>query len=144
MGCGGAAGDGDAAERAAALLSRAHAMTDVTGFGLAGHAQNIARASDVGLEIDLESIPLFDGAEILAGAGIRSTIYDDNRANCSGIVTDGSARSELLFDPQTSGGLLAAVPEASFAALEQEFRKAGLPLWRIGHCIAGPGLVRLV
>ena len=130
--------------KAASLLTRAHAMTDVTGFGLAGHLQNIARASGVGVELDLSAIPLFDGAEALAAQGIRSTLFPDNRANCADLVTDGSPKSELLFDPQTAGGLLAAVAERDLAGVQQGFRDAGLDFWQIGRCVEGGAVLRLV
>ncbi|MGB5559811.1 MAG: selenide, water dikinase SelD [Paracoccaceae bacterium] len=130
--------------KAAELLAGAHAMTDVTGFGLAGHVQNIARASGIGIELELAAVPLMDGAEVLAAAGVRSTIYPDNRAACADLVTDGSARSELLFDPQTAGGLLAAVPECDLAALQKRFAADGLELWLIGRCTPGASVVRLV
>ncbi len=97
---------GDAAR---ALAPHTHAMTDVTGFGLAGHAARMADASGLTAEIDLAALPVFAGAEALAEAGIRSTIWQANR---DGVRFDGpdTARSTLLFDPQTAGGFLAAVP----------------------------------
>jgi len=106
---------GDAAE----ILGDAHAMTDVTGFGLAGHLQAICRASQVGAELDIRAIPVFSGAEGLAAQGIRSTVWDANRqaAPVSGAGVD--ARAVLLHDPQTAGGLLAAVaPETAEARLQ--------------------------
>ena len=130
--------------KAAVLLTGAHAMTDVTGFGLAGHLQNIAQASGVGIELDLAAVPLMEGAEAMAQAGVRSTIFADNRANCADLITDGSARSELLFDPQTAGGLLAAVPEQRLEALQKRFAAQRLPLWVIGRCTVGASVVRLV
>ncbi|MFU8882991.1 MAG: selenide, water dikinase SelD, partial [Rhodobacterales bacterium] len=65
---------------AAKVLRHAHAMTDVTGFGLAGHLMAICRASGVGAALQLAAIPLYDGAEALAARGIRSTAYADNLA----------------------------------------------------------------
>ncbi len=91
------------------LAKVATAMTDVTGFGLAGHALRMAEASRVSLEINLASVPVFDGAEALANEGIRSTLYPSNR-RATPLAVDDSGPGALLFDPQTSGGLLAAVP----------------------------------
>ncbi len=129
--------------KAAELLAAAHAMTDVTGFGLAGHAQGMARASGIGIEIKLGDLPLLDGAEAMAEAGVRSTLHADNRAYCTDLLADGSARADLLFDPQTAGGLLAAVPEPEVAGLVRLFAAEGLDLWLIGRCVAGPPHLRL-
>lgn len=129
--------------KAAALLAGAHAMTDVTGFGLAGHLQNIARASGVGISLNLAAVPVMVGAEELAAAGVRSTIFADNRMNCDGLITDGSPRSDLLFDPQTAGGLLVAVSPDSVSSLKDRFAAEGLDLWEIGRCSKGPAGVML-
>ena len=130
--------------KAAEVLASAHAMTDVTGFGLAGHAQNIARASGIGIEIELAAVPLLEGAEALTAEGVRSSLFADNRANCDGVVSDGSPRAELMFDPQTAGGLLAAVAESELAGVKKKFATAGLSLWQIGRCVEGAGEVRFV
>jgi len=94
----------------------AHALTDVSGFGLAGHLLEMLRASGVGAELTLDTVPLYAGAEALAAAGVASTLYTDNRAlerdiDCAPDLAE-RARYALLFDPQTAGGLLAAVPAA--------------------------------
>ncbi|ROU01214.1 selenide, water dikinase SelD [Histidinibacterium lentulum] len=96
-------------EAARALVrAGARAMTDVTGFGLAGHLWGMCEASGVAAELWPEALPLLEGAEALAGRGLRSTLYPENRAAVPGLPE--SPRSDLLFDPQTCGGLLAAVP----------------------------------
>ncbi|MDJ0820464.1 MAG: selenide, water dikinase SelD [Paracoccaceae bacterium] len=92
---------------AAQELSGANAMTDVTGFGLWGHLRGICEASGVGARIDLGAVPLLPGAEKLAQQGIRSSLFPQNRA-LAGALPD-TAQTDLLFDPQTAGGLLAAV-----------------------------------
>lgn len=120
--------------KAAEVLSaQAHAMTDVTGFGLLGHLQGMCEASHLGAEIRFDAIPTMCGAPELAEAGVRSTIFDDNAALLPGIGTAG-ARA-LLFDPQTSGGLLAAVPSDQSEPLLDQLRNHG-------YCAAGIGVMR--
>ena len=122
---------------AAELLRGAHAMTDVTGFGLAGHLMAICTASGVAAEIDPEAVPLYPGALRLAEAGVRSTIWAENRAHAPVTGAEG-ARGALLHDPQTAGGFLAALPEAAAAHLLPELAQAGVPAHRIGRVTAGP------
>jgi selenide, water dikinase len=90
-----------------------HACTDITGFGLIGHATEMAVASGVSLEIDAAAVPLIDGALPLV-AGNASGGLNSNRAYFSGKVAVASAEAQaladLFFDPQTSGGLFVAVP----------------------------------
>jgi selenide,water dikinase len=119
---------------AAALLSSAHAMTDVTGFGLAGHLMAMLDASGVGAEVDLAALPLHAGAEALAALGLRSTLFDQNRAAVQDRVhTPEGPRADLLFDPQTCGGLLAAVPADQAGRLLDELRGLGFPAAAIGR-----------
>ncbi len=129
---------------ASVLLAGAHAMTDVTGFGLAGHLAGICEASDITAEIDLSAVPFMPGALDLAAAGVRSTLYPDNRAGAGPVFGAAGARGDLLFDPQTAGGLLAAVAaqdaETTIAALVQ----AGYPAVVIGRFVAGPPQIRVV
>lgn len=94
---------------ARALAPVAHAMTDVTGFGLAGHLGNICAASGVGAEIALDAVPLLNGAHALASQGIRSSLWAENRASVICEAPD-TPLADLMFDPQTAGGLLACVP----------------------------------
>lgn len=96
-------------EVARMLTPLAHAMTDVTGFGLAGHLSNICKASGVGADITLEAVPLLDGALDLATQGVRSSLWAQNRTSVIAEAPD-TPLSDLMFDPQTAGGLLAAVP----------------------------------
>lgn len=98
---------GDAAR---VLAPHAHAMTDVTGFGLAGHLLSILQASDLSARLDLGAIPILPGAEALAAAGHGSSLLPANLQARALMVYDDHPRAELLFDPQTAGGLLAAVP----------------------------------
>ena len=96
-------------EAARALAPVAHAMTDVTGFGLGGHLSNICAASGIGADITLDAVPLLDGALDLASKGIRSSLWAKNRASVDAQAPE-TPRVDLMFDPQTAGGLLAAVP----------------------------------
>ncbi|MEM1429047.1 MAG: selenide, water dikinase SelD [Pseudomonadota bacterium] len=112
----------------------ARAMTDVTGFGLAGHLMNLCDASGVGASVLLARLPLFSGAEDLAARGIRSTLWPENVAALAGRIhgLQDTARSALLFDPQTAGGLLAAVPPERAAGAVSELRALGHAAAEIG------------
>jgi selenide, water dikinase len=117
-----------------------HALTDVTGFGLLGHALEMAAASGVAVEIDVSSLPLLPWAReaIDAGAipaGLRANReWVEKSADLAGVD---EAAATLLCDPQTSGGLLAAVPEASVAALLGRCAERGVRATRVGRVIAG-------
>ncbi len=126
---------------AAAILAGAHAMTDVTGFGLAGHLANICRASGAGARLDLDAIPLLPGAEALAREGVASTLAPANRAAVAADLPDGR-RADLLFDPQTAGGLLAAVPAGDAESLVRRLRDAGHEAALIGEMIEPPVMIR--
>ncbi len=126
---------------AAAILAGAHAMTDVTGFGLIGHLLAICDASGVAAELPLDAVPLMAGAEALAGMGIRSSLYPDNRNLGARASVPVDARAELLFDPQTAGGLLAAVPAPEAERLVFRLQDAGVPAARIGRIVSGPAFV---
>lgn len=102
-------------------------MTDVTGFGLARHALNLAeRCRYTGVEITLSAVPLLDGADILLDKGVRSSLHDQNAASVrlAESVAE-SAQQAALFDPQTSGGLLAALPRVRAEAAIDRLRAAG-------------------
>ena len=126
---------------AANLLRIAHAMTDVTGFGLAGHLMAICRASNVAAELNLAAIPFLNGAESLAKRGIRSTLYPENRKFAEFMSIPDSSRAELLFDPQTAGGLLAAVPAPEASRLVTALNKIGHPAAKIGKISAGSAFI---
>lgn len=131
---------GDAAE----ILGDAHAMTDVTGFGLAGHLAAICRASRVAAHLDLAAIPIFAGAEGLAAQDIRSTVWTANRRAAPVIGAGDGPRAVLLHDPQTAGGLLAAVAAQTAAAHIEALRAAGHDAAIIGRVIDGPVEIRAV
>ncbi len=123
---------------ASRILAEAHAMTDVTGFGLAGHLNGLCEASDCGAVLDLEAVPVMPGAIELSDAGIQSTLFADNRSIAPELPMDGKAA--LLFDPQTAGGLLAAVAPEIADKLLEDLRATGYPAARIGHLTGTPGL----
>ena len=105
----------------------AHACTDVTGFGLLGHLVEMVRASEVDVTLDLGAIPYLDGAEETVREGIVSSLQPQNvrlrRAIANLEEAGKDPRYPLIFDPQTSGGLLASVPadkaEGCIAALKK-------------------------
>lgn len=121
----------------------AHAMTDVTGFSLLGHSYEMARASGCALRIHAPAVPLLAGALDYARRGVSTGGADRNRAHFSPHVRMegvGEGMTGVLWDPQTSGGLLVAVPQTKAAALQQSFADAGEPLWAIGEAVSGEGI----
>jgi selenide,water dikinase len=127
--------------RTAARILAAHgatAATDVTGFGLGGHLIEMLEASGVSARLALGRCPLLGGAAELAQTGIGSTLLPENLALATKVadLPLGDAELRILFDPQTSGGLLAGVPaaraEACLAALVQE----GVPAAIVGDVVA--------
>lgn len=116
-----ATAQGDAA---AALAGAAHAMTDVTGFGLAGHAARLVMGTDLTVTFVLSAIPHLPGALALAKSGTRSSLWQANRDAVRFDGPDGAATA-LLFDPQTAGGLLAAVPLDMAERLTHEVQAMG-------------------
>ena len=131
---------------ASALLAPvAHAMTDVTGFGLAGHLMEMLQASGVAARLTLSAIPVLPGAEELAAAGHASSLSPANRAALLGRVTGASGpRAALLFDPQTGGGLLAAVPAAKAGHVLAALLTAGEVAAIIGEIVPGAAGITLV
>jgi selenide,water dikinase len=126
---------GDGAERAPV-----HALTDVTGFGLIGHAREIALASDVSLKIDGRSVPLLRGAIECVRAGYIPGGLKANRefAECA-VEFDAGVSDELrtlLFDPQTAGGLLACVGADHSGPLLEALGAAGVGAAEIGEVVA--------
>lgn len=107
----------------------AHACTDVTGFGLFGHLLEMAGPSGAEIALDLGALPLLPGALDLLHAGIASTMQPKNeqaraRADCEAALA-GHECFPLLFDPQTAGGLIAAVPAADTGACLTALAAAG-------------------
>jgi selenide, water dikinase len=135
-----------AAEAIAALPAGVvHACTDVTGFGLAGHGTEMARASGVTLEIEVDRLPLFEGVVELAAQN-RSGGFAANHDHFAGGVGVGhvsdtgrkssqDARVPLIYDPQTSGGLLVAVRHEAADVLAEAFAERGVSAWQVGRAI---------
>ena len=96
-----------------AEIDAVHALTDVTGFGLLGHALEMARGSSVGVEIEAAAAPLLPGVEVLVREGVRTGASTRNWGSYGEAVTQPADlpdwRRDLLTDPQTSGGLLVSV-----------------------------------
>jgi selenide,water dikinase len=119
------------------------AVTDVTGFGLFGHAHEMAERSGVRLLLDPAAFPALAGALRVARRGLRTGGDLRNREFVAGSVElDGlSEELDILgFDPQTAGGLLVSIPAAKGAVLEAAFADAGLMLARIGRVEGGAGV----
>ncbi|MBR35261.1 MAG: selenide, water dikinase SelD [Nitrospinae bacterium] len=106
------------------------AATDITGFGLSGHALEIARGSDVLIKIDSSTLPIFDEAEMMYDKGFTTGSNKINRAQAEPYTSFGSnitgSFSELLMDPQTSGGLLVAVPDSEAEQAVTALKDAGI------------------
>lgn len=128
------------------LAPHAHAMTDVTGFGLAGHLLEMLDASGgVGANLAPLAIPLMQGALDLAQAGHASSLLPANTAAHAGRV-DGAMGpwACLLHDPQTSGGLLAAVAPDMAADLLAQLQAAGYDAAIIGHITKGAARITVL
>jgi selenide, water dikinase len=127
-------------KRAAELIGsreyRVHGMTDVTGFGLVGHARELALASNVALEISAKDIEILPGALECIRSGQVPGGLKANREFAECVVEYDSGLSEelktLLYDPQTAGGLLISVVKADALELVVEMQAAGIPARSIG------------
>ena len=136
-----------AADVVAALApALVHACTDITGFGLAGHAGEMAAASGVTIEIRAADVPVFEGVASIAARN-RSAGLASNQDYFGGAVEIGGAVPPafmpILFDPQTSGGLLVSIADAGAEQLQRAFAAAGVGVWRIGGVVPGAGDTRV-
>lgn len=128
--------------RASELLSAypVSAATDVTGFGLVGHSLGMTRCGTVSLRIDCSSLPSYDRALGFAEAGITCGGAKNNRAAFLNDIalhpSLSAAQIELIFDPQTSGGLLVALPASSAASAIFTLTDAGIAAAQIGEVTA--------
>jgi selenide,water dikinase len=130
-----------AAQALASCTGGPRAVTDVTGYGLAGHAWEMAHRSEVTVHLDADRIPLIPGAREAAASGVRTSADASTRRALSGRVRVArevpGELDVLVHDPQTSGGLLAAVRPRDVTALEQH----GFSV--VGSAHAGPAGVEV-
>jgi selenide,water dikinase len=145
----------DAATRSMITLNRAaaaalellpadavHACTDITGFGLIGHASEVAAASGCSIEIDSISVPLLEGARELVARNSPGGAKTNREHFGPGVQVLGDvdpALVDLLYDPQTSGGLLIAVPSPQADTVASALSASGAAAARIGTVIASKG-----
>ena len=127
-----------ASEELQVLGTAVHAVTDVTGYGLAGHGWEMAERSGVQVVVHTDGIVAYPGAREAAERGVRTGGDPRNREYVSeNLVSTASAAGEALcMDPQTSGGLLAAVDAAAAASLGEGW-------WRVGEVTPGPAALVL-
>ena len=127
------------------------ACTDITGFGLLGHASEMAQASDVGFRISASAVPLLDGAlecvrdkQVPGGTGRNRDYLLDIAATGQARVRieEGMSRdlTMLLFDPQTSGGLFAAVPADRVGDVRAALAEQDVDCWEVGEVVQGNGI----
>lgn len=130
-----------AAEKAQAV--GVHAVTDITGFGLAGHAHEMAAASGVDLEFDYAALPWLNGARrwasewLFPGGAERNTDYFGSQVRFEGKLSDWE--QHLVYDPQTSGGLLIAAAPSAAEELIARLRIHGEQAWIVGKVVTGNG-----
>ena len=121
-----------------------HGATDITGFSLLGHAHEMAASSGVGLRFNFSQIPFISCARKFADAWTFPGGSSDNRLYFEKHVSfDASIDEEnrmLLFDAQTSGGLLLSVPLERLDAMLTRAEELGQPLWHVGEVVAGAGI----
>ena len=134
----------------AAHIVQAHgasACTDITGFGLLGHLVEMARASGVEVALDLHALPVLAGALECLQAGIYSSLQTANTRQSSAIAhfsacsaqPNHKPRLDLLFDPQTAGGLLCSVPAHRAQACVGALREAGYAHTSVVGQVRAPG-----
>jgi len=132
-------------QKASEILSpKAHGMTDVTGFGLAGHLTQMMINSGTQAILDKAQIPILDAAVTYANMGMKSSLWSANRAAIPNWTHDDTGEMALLFDPQTAGGLLASVPKEMAQELETALIDAGETASIIGEVTKGPPGLTLV
>ncbi|NEQ98065.1 MAG: selenide, water dikinase SelD [Cyanothece sp. SIO2G6] len=105
------------------------ACTDITGFGLAGHLLEMVQAANLSVELQLDALPILSGATITLEQGFFSSLHQPNAQASSGLMASADITAHpfypILFDPQTSGGLLATVPLEQSSACLQQLRQLG-------------------
>jgi selenide,water dikinase len=123
-------------------------MTDVTGFGVAGHLLEMLSGSQLQATVYAKRIPILPGAKLLFEQGLSSSLQSDNLLAADKVFTkdrvQNSVQLNLLVDPQTSGGLLAAVPRESAAPCLDELLNAGYTASIIGELSAPKGVFPII
>ena len=133
------------ADAAAVLQSfggAVRACTDVTGFGLVGHASAMAAASHVTIEIESSRVPLLDGVRAIAAQNTPGGGRTNAQHFAAGVRFAADVDADLallLHDPQTSGGLFCAIDSAAAGTAEARLREAGCGAWRVGRVTAPQG-----
>lgn len=131
-----------------ALAHGVRAATDVTGFALAGHALGMARASGAGIRIAFERLPVHDRFYELARSGVSTGCTRANEDNVAAVFTDRAGldklQREVLFDPQTSGGLLLSTPPEQAGPLLEALLAGGHRAAEIGEVLPGPARIEVV
>jgi len=134
------------ASRAAQAI-HVHAMTDITGYSLLGHAHEMAHLSQVNFVLSFGALPWLPGAQYYAEENIFPGGASDNRLYYSPWTTFAPSITEeqqmLTFDPETSGGLLMSVIANQAPALLSELAARGVQAWSIGHVLEGDGHLRV-
>jgi selenide, water dikinase len=124
-----------------------HACTDITGFGLIGHGTEMARASGMTLEIEVAAVPIIEGVLDLIDSNSPGGARTNHEHYSGGVRPESSAdaqRMKILYDPQTSGGLLIAVDEAAAEPAVAALKRVGCEGWLIGRVGApSPYAIRL-
>ena len=129
-----------AAAEAIATVDGVHACTDITGFGLAGHASEMAAGSDVTIEIDANALPIISGVLEIAAQNRSGGMATNKEHFLPGIqflsgsesASQDDALRDLLFDPQTSGGLFISVAAESAVQALDRLKNAGIPAVLVG------------
>ncbi len=123
---------------------QAHALTDITGYSILGHGYEMAAAGKISLRLSAGRMPLLPGALDYASQGIVTGGAARNRKHLQDKVRLSDEIPEemrhILFDPQTSGGLLLAVSPDKATEVEARFAAAELPVWQVGEVVKGEGV----
>lgn len=125
-----------------------HAVTDITGFGLLGHAWEVAERSGVGLRISFRDLPFIEGAQRYAEELLFPAMAGHNLADYGEHVTFAAGleyeEQLLAFCPETSGGLFLSLPPAEVAPYRARAEALGQPTWVIGEVLSGPPHVEVI
>lgn len=129
----------------AAVSAGACAATDITGFGLLGHALNMTKNNKLNFVIFSEKVPILDKVRNLAASGIiPKGAYNNLKFVSSKVLFPKNFSKEeklILSDPQTSGGLLIALPKNNLRKFELTAKKEKMPYWIIGETVKGEGKI---